>query len=79
MTQHEQVKSYQVVIRPDAKQFSEVAEGHRSVCLEAEVREMVRWSEVAAFTKVQRNIRPHQIKRQQSNSFFSQVIIKQVG
>lgn len=47
------MKSYQVVIRPDTKQFSEVAEGHRSVCFEAEVWEMVGWSEVAAFTRVQ--------------------------
>lgn len=46
-------KSYQVIIWPDAKQFSEVAEGHRSVCFEAKVREMVGRSEVAAFTSVQ--------------------------
>lgn len=53
---HEQTNSYQVVIRPDAKQFSEVSEGHWSVCFEAEIREMVGWSEVAAFTEIQKNI-----------------------
>lgn len=46
-------RTYQVVIRPDAKQFSEVAEGHRSVCFEAEIWEMVGWGEVAAFTEHQ--------------------------
>lgn len=44
-------KSYQIVIWPDAKQFSEVAEGHRSVCFKAEVREMMSWGEVTAFTR----------------------------
>lgn len=57
----QQTKSYQVVVWPDAKQFSEVAEGHRSVRFEAEVREMVRWSEVAPFTRVQ------SIRGQESN------------
>lgn len=51
-TLYEQVKSYQVVIRPDAKQFPEVAEGHGSICFKAEIWEMVGWSEVAAFTEV---------------------------
>ena len=54
------MKSYQVVIRPDAKQFSEVAEGHRSVCFKAEVWEMVGWSEVAAFTKAQKKDTQHE-------------------
>lgn len=49
-----QFSSYQVVVRPDAKQFSEVAEGHRSICFKAEVWEMVCWGEIAAFTKVQK-------------------------
>jgi hypothetical protein len=42
--------SYQVVIRPDPKELPEVAEGHRSIGLEAEVWEVVGWSQVAAFT-----------------------------
>lgn len=58
----QQVKSHQVVIRSDAKQFSEVAEGHRGICFKSEVREMVGWSEVAAFTKVQKNTRVHRMK-----------------
>lgn len=49
---YEQVESYQVVIRPDAKQFPEVAEGHGSICFKAEIWEMMGWSEVAAFTEV---------------------------
>lgn len=43
-------QSYQVVIWPDAKQFSEVAESHGSVCFKAEIWEMMGRSEVAAFT-----------------------------
>lgn len=60
--------TYQVVIRPDAKQFSEVAEGNRSVCFEAEIWEMVGWGEVAAFTEVRRNIRAHNMKGHRSDS-----------
>lgn len=43
-------QSYQVVIWPDAKQFSEVAESHGSVCFKAEIWEMMGRSEVATFT-----------------------------
>ena len=55
------VKSHQVVIRPDAEQFSEVAKGHRSVGFKAEVWEVVSWSEVAAFTEIQHKTRRHQL------------------
>lgn len=66
---YEWVKSYQVVIRPDAKQFSEVAEGHRSICFKAEVWEVVGRSEVAAFTKREKNIREHETRRRLPNIF----------
>lgn len=56
------IRSYQVVVRPDAKQFSEVAEGHGSVGLEAEVWEVVGRGEVAALAG----------ERQDKQSFCSQ-------
>lgn len=43
-------QSYQVVIWLDAEQISEVAEGQRGVRLEAEVRIVMCWSQVASLT-----------------------------
>jgi len=42
--------SYQVVVGFDAKQISEVAEGKRGVSLEAEVRIVMSWGQVASLT-----------------------------
>lgn len=40
----------QVVIRPNAEEFTEVAECHRGVGLEAEVWKMMSWGQIAALT-----------------------------
>lgn len=43
-------RPHQVVIWPDPKQLSEVAEGHGGVGFEPEVWVVMGWSEVTAFT-----------------------------
>lgn len=43
-------ESYQIVIRFDAKQIPEVAESQWGVRLEAEVRIVMRWGQVASLT-----------------------------
>lgn len=40
----------QIVVRFDAKQLPEVAKGQRCVGFQAEIWEMVRWSQVASLT-----------------------------
>lgn len=42
-------KSHQVVVWPNSKQLSEVAEGNRGIGFKSKVWEMVGWCEVAAF------------------------------
>lgn len=44
-------KGVQVIIRPDAKELSEVTEGNRRIGLESKVIVMVSRCQVAAFTK----------------------------
>lgn len=48
-------QEYHVVIRPDAKHLPEVAEGHRSICLEPEVSIVVSWCQVTALTASKRH------------------------
>lgn len=43
-------QEYHVVVRPDAKHFPEVAEGHWGVRLEPEVSIVVGWCQVTALT-----------------------------
>ena len=49
-----ELDSYQVVIWSDSEELSEVAECHWGVRLEAEVWVVVGWSQIAAFTGVER-------------------------
>lgn len=42
--------THQIVVWPDPKQLSEVAEGHRGVGFKPEVWVVMGWCEVAAFT-----------------------------
>lgn len=42
--------THQVIIRPDAEEFPEIAEGHGCVGLEPEVLEVVSGGEIAALT-----------------------------
>lgn len=44
------VSANQIVIRSDAKEFSEVAEGDRGVGLKPEVTVMMSWSQITSFT-----------------------------
>lgn len=46
-------QEYHVVIRPDAKHLSEVAEGNWGICLESEVSIVVGWCQVTALTASQ--------------------------
>lgn len=45
------MRAHQVVVWPDPKQLSEVAEGHRGVGFKPEVWVVMGWCEVAAFTE----------------------------
>lgn len=47
------IGSYQVIIRLDTEEFSEVPEGQWSIGLKPEVWVMVCWGEIATFTAVQ--------------------------
>lgn len=42
----------QVVVRPNAEQFSEVTKGNGSVSLKTEVTVVMSWSQVTAFTEI---------------------------
>lgn len=47
-TKLRRLQSYQIVVRFDAKQIPEVAESQRGVGLEAEVRIVMCWGQVAS-------------------------------
>lgn len=53
--------AHQVVVWPDPKQLSEVAEGHRGVGFKPEVWVVMGWCEVAAFT-VQKTSRETRVR-----------------
>lgn len=71
-------QSYQVVIRLDAEQIPEVAEGQRGVGLKAEVRVVMSWGQVASFTGLCNSAGQRVTKREQKIKWHIRFVIPEL-